>query len=471
MILRKILKEQDMEDTIAAVATAYGEGGIGIVRISGNRAEEILMKIFQPSQGQKTLENRRLSYGVVKDPEDGSVIDECMAVFMKGPGTYTTEDVAEIDCHGSVVSLRKILSLVLRSGARLAEKGEFTKRAFLGGRIDLTQAEAVMDVVSAKTESGARSAVDQLEGRISRETAPLKEKLLDILTEIAVNIDYPDEDIEEMTSEKLKSEIGKTCEMVKALLETADAGRILREGISCTIAGRPNVGKSSLMNALLRESRAIVTSIPGTTRDIIEEGINIRGIPVKLIDTAGIHDTDDQIEKIGIEKSWESFEQADLLILMIDASSPLLSEDEELLKKAAERKSLVILNKKDLGISASAEIIRKRYGQEKNIKIIETSLTDGSGTGEIEEAVEEFVFGGKVYQKDSLVITNVRHKELLEQTLDALMDAECALDQGDALDFVEIDVRRAYQSLGEITGETVSDDIIDEVFSRFCLGK
>ena len=458
-----------MEDTIAAVATAYGEGGIGIVRISGEKAPDILKSIFVPASG--TLEERRLTYGTVKDPETGAVIDECMAVFMKGPHTYTTEDVAEIDCHGSVISLRNILSLVIRMGARLAEKGEFTKRAFMGGRLDLSQAEAVMDLVSAKTDTGAETALDQLGGRIGKETAPIKEKLLDILTEIAVNIDYPDEDIEEVTFENLKKELSETKEMTEVLLASADAGRLIREGISCAIIGRPNVGKSSLMNGMLRESRAIVTSIPGTTRDTIEEGVNIRGIPVRLIDTAGIHDTDDQIEKIGIEKSRETFDKADLVMLMIDASSPLTDEDSQLIEKIKDRKSLIILNKKDLGQTVTAEQIRTLIPDGDKAKIVETSMTEEDGISEIEDAVEDFVYSGRLAQKDSLLITNVRHKELLESTRDALEDAYRAADGGSALDFVEIDVRRAYQSLGEITGETVADDIIGQVFSRFCLGK
>ena len=458
-----------MEDTIAAVATAYGEGGIGIVRVSGEKAEEILKSIFVPHSG--VLEERRLTYGVVKDPDTGGIIDECMAVFMKGPHTYTTEDVAEIDCHGSVVSLRNTLSLVIRKGARLAEKGEFTKRAFLGGRLDLSQAEAVMDLVGARTDTGARLALDQLEGRIGKETAPIKDKLLDLLTEIAVNIDYPDEDIEEVTYEKLAGELSETKDLLTKLLASADAGRLIREGINCAIIGRPNVGKSSLMNALLRESRAIVTDIPGTTRDTIEEGINVRGIPVRLTDTAGIHDTDDRIEKIGIEKSKESFDRADLVILMLDSSNSLQAEDLDLIEKVKGRKTLVILNKKDLGQKLKKEQIEEAAAGAGSIKIVETSVTEGVGIDEIEDAVEEFVMSGKLAQKDSLLISNVRHKELLEDTLSAVKDAIAAAESGSALDFIEIDVRRAYQAVGEITGETVSEDILQEVFSRFCLGK
>ena len=461
--------EKVMEDTIAAVATAYGEGGIGIVRVSGEKAEEILKSIFVPSSG--ALEERRLTYGTVKDPETGDIIDECMAVLMKGPHTYTTEDVAEIDCHGSVVSLRKTLSLVIRMGARLAEKGEFTKRAFLGGRLDLSQAEAVMDLVSAKTDAGAEMALDQLEGRIGKETAPIREKLLDLLTEIAVNIDYPDEDIEEVTYEKLKKELTETASMLEELLASADAGRLIREGISCAIIGRPNVGKSSLMNALLRESRAIVTDIPGTTRDTIEEGINVRGIPVRLTDTAGIHDTDDKIEQIGIEKSRESFDRADLVILVIDGSEELQPEDTALVEKIRDRKTLILLNKRDLGYGIDKDRIKELTSGSDNIKIVETSMTEGTGVTEIEDAVEEYVMSGKVAQKESLLISNVRHIELLEDTLAAVKDACAAAEAGSALDFIEIDVRRAYQSLGEITGEAVSDDILKEVFSRFCLGK
>ena len=340
-----------MEDTIAAVATAYGEGGIGIVRVSGEKAEEILKSIFVPSSG--AIEERRLTYGTVKDPETGDIIDECMAVFMKGPHTYTTEDVAEIDCHGSVVSLRKTLSLVIRMGARLAEKGEFTKRAFLGGRLDLSQAEAVMDLVSAKTDAGAEMALDQLEGRIGKETAPTREKLLDLLTEIAVNIDYPDEDIEEVTYEKLKKELTETASMLEELLASADAGRLIREGISCAIIGRPNVGKSSLTNKLVGSDRSIVSDVAGTTRDAVDVVVERSGSRFRLVDTAGMRkksQVHEDVEYYSMVRGLMAMDKAEVCLLVVDSSVGVTEQDQKLAVMAIERGCglVICLNKWDL---------------------------------------------------------------------------------------------------------------------------
>jgi tRNA modification GTPase len=307
-----------MEDTIAAIATPLGEGGIGVIRISGESAGKVMGEVFVPA-GSKMPADRRMTYGHIVDPETGKVIDEVLCVFMKAPATYTAEDVVEINCHGGMVPLRKTLELVLAHGARMAEKGEFTKRAFLNGRMDLSQAEAVIDVIRARTDTTFDVAMDQLEGVLSRQIKAIRKKLLDTLVQLTVNIDYPDEDIEEMTFEKLDESLKDINEDIGRLLASASTGRIINEGLRVAIIGKPNVGKSSLMNCLLRESRAIVTEIPGTTRDTIEEFLSIRGIPVILTDTAGIRETDDKIESIGIEKSKESFNQADLIIFMLDA--------------------------------------------------------------------------------------------------------------------------------------------------------
>ena len=460
--------EKNMEDTIAAVATAYGEGGIGIIRISGEKSLDILRDIFEFGGETREIQSRRMTYGRIIDKENNSIIDEVLAVYMKGPKTYTAEDVVEINCHGSVVSLRKTLELVLRKGARMAEPGEFTKRAFLNGRLDLSQAEAVIDVVKAKTDRSFDVAISQLEGGLSLKISEIRQKLLDLLVDITVNIDYPDEDIEEITYENIGQNILLIANMIEKLLSTASTGRMIREGIRIAIVGKPNVGKSSLMNGLLKESRAIVTEVPGTTRDTIEEALSIRNIPVYLVDTAGIRDTSDKVEKIGIEKSKEAFNNADFVIFIIDGSRALSIEDEQIADHLEGKKSLVLINKCDLSRAVDIKDVRKLV---PDADIIETSLADGSGIDEIEEFIENMVYGGEISQSHSTMVNNVRHIDLLARSRDSLNDARSMTAAGQALEFIEVDVRSAYESLGEITGETVSDDIINEVFARFCLGK
>lgn len=473
------------DDTIAAVATAMGEGGIGIIRISGENSLEILNKVFcslkknyrkgyslEPDSAGESInlpvENRKLTYGFVEDNFTGERIDEVMAVYMKAPHSYTAEDVVEIQCHGSIVSLRKILALVLKNGARLAEPGEFTKRAFLNGRLDLSQAEAVIDLIKAKSDKTFDVALGQLEGRFSKKIKEIRADLVDILVNITVNIDYPDEDIEVITYENLIKGIKNVKAKVDSMLATADTGRILREGLNIAIIGKPNVGKSSLMNALLKETRAIVTEIPGTTRDTIEEAVTIRNIPVKLTDTAGIRHTEDIIEKIGIEKSKESFNKADLIIFMVDNSRPLDSEDREIIEYIGSRKVIVIINKTDLEGRLHINGIKEMLPQGI---FIEASVANEEGIDKIEDEIEKLVYGGQVKQQESLMVTNVRHKTLLEEASSSLGDACSMAEAGEALEFLEIDVNRAYEALGEIIGEAVNDDIINEVFARFCLGK
>lgn len=459
-----------MEDTIAAIATAYGEGGIGIIRLSGEESRKILDRIFVPKDKtyKESIVNRRLYYGHIADPENNQEIDEVMAVYMNAPKTYTAEDVVEIYCHGSVVALRKTLSLALKYGARMAEKGEFTKRAFLNGRLDLSQAEAVIDIIKAKTDKSFDVALSQMEGVLSLKVKDIRQVLMDLLVDITVNLDYPDEDIEELTYEKLKTSILQISDMIDKLLSTSGTGRIIREGLNVAIIGKPNVGKSSLMNALLREARAIVTEIPGTTRDTIEEVISIRDIPVKLTDTAGIRETEDQIERIGIEKSKESFNKADLVIFIADGSHELSEDDREILKKIGEKKVIVLLNKTDLGLKIDDnEILAELPGA----KIIETSVKNNVGIDELEKEIVSLVYGGQVVQEESLLVTNVRHTELLEKAKSAVSDAYTMAQNYEALDFIEVDVRRCYELLGEIIGESVTDDILEQVFARFCLGK
>ena len=457
-----------MEDTIAAVATAYGEGGIGIIRISGEKALSILEEVFEFAGETSQIVNRRMTYGRIVDRENEQIIDEVLAVYMKGPKTYTAEDVVEINCHGSMVSLRKTLALVLRKGARLAQPGEFTKRAFLNGRLDLSQAEAVIDIIKAKTDRSFDVAMSQLEGALSLRVTEIRQKLLDLLVDITVNIDYPDEDIEELTYDKIEENILLIGEMIEKLLSTADTGRMIREGIRVAIVGKPNVGKSSLMNSLLRETRAIVTEIPGTTRDTIEEAISIRNIPVYLVDTAGIRETSDEVERLGIERSKAAFNEADFIIFIMDGSSAISDEDREIASYLDGRDSVVLINKNDLERGFTNDDVRELVNDPV---IIETSLINNEGIEEIENHIEELVYGGELSQHDSTMVNNVRHIELLKQSRDSLRDAMEMTLAREALDFIEVDVRNAYDLLGEITGETVSDDIINEVFARFCLGK
>ena len=394
-----------MEDTIAAVATAYGEGGIGIIRISGEKALSILEEVFEFAGETYQIVNRRMTYGRIVDRENEQIIDEVLAVYMKGPKTYTAEDVVEINCHGSMVSLRKTLALVLRKGARLAEPGEFTKRAFLNGRLDLSQAEAVIDIIKAKTDRSFDVAMSQLEGALSLRVTEIRQKLLDLLVDITVNIDYPDEDIEELTYDKIEENILLIGEMIEKLLSTADTGRMIREGIRVAIVGKPNVSKSSLMNSLLRETRAIVTEIPGTTRDTIEEAISIRNIPVYLVDTAGIRETSDEVERLGIERSKAAFNEADFIIFIMDGSSAISDEDREIASYLDGRDSVVLINKNDLERGFTNDDVRELVNDPV---IIETSLINNEGIEEIENHIEELVYGGELSQHDSTMVNNVR---------------------------------------------------------------
>ncbi|STO00247.1 tRNA modification GTPase MnmE [[Eubacterium] infirmum] len=469
-----------MESTIAAIATSPGESGIGIIRISGEESLNILNKIFYPaSKNLAPKDNhRQLIYGHIKD-EFGHIIDEVLAVYFPAPKTYTAEDVVEIDCHGGIVPLSNTLSLVLRCGANLAEPGEFTKRAFLNGRLDLTQAEAVIDVINSKTNSSFDVAMEQLRGRFSKEINEIRKEITDVLVDIAVNIDYPDEDIELILYDKLEKELRSIKKKVDYLIDSSDTGRILREGLNVAIIGRPNVGKSSLMNAMLRESRAIVTEIPGTTRDTIEELINVRGIPVNLIDTAGIRSTDDVIEQIGIDKSKKSLESADLVIFMIDLTSEISTEDYDILNQVDKSKLLILFNKADKTARISEADIAS-FAREVHYMI--TSVNDSKSVDEIENAIFEKAGGnlllGKESETDKLagsqksnIVTNARHKNMLERAATSLGEAINAASGGMPLEFLEIDIRNAYEELGFITGDSVQDDVIDEVFSRFCLGK
>ncbi len=464
-----------MEDTIAAIATAYGEGGIGIIRISGDKAKDILDQIFMaglPVQfngaESSELQDRTLCYGHIIDRKKKEIVDEVLAVYMKAPQTYTREDVVEINCHGSMISLRKTLDLIIKCGARMAEPGEFTKRAFLNGRLDLSQAEAVIDLVKAKTNMGYEVSVAQLAGSLSNTVRAIRDELLEVLAHVIVNLDYPDADIEELSYNSLKESLKQIRGRIEALVETAETGMIIKEGLKTVIIGKPNVGKSSLMNALLKESRAIVTEIPGTTRDTIEEIISLKNIPIRLVDTAGIRETEDSIEKIGIARSKDSFNGADLVIFVLNASEELSFEDYAIMDYVIEKKAIVLFNKVDLGQRLKKQDVLDVM---PHAIVINTVITENQGIEELETAIFELVYGGKVKQQDSIMITNLRHKDLLKKASQCLGDALHMVDKKEALDFIEVDIKRSWELLGEIVGETVSEDIIDQVFSRFCLGK
>lgn len=457
-------------DTIAAISTAPGEGAIGIVRLSGGEALAIGDQLYR--QGQKVLSEQAshtIHYGHVVDPQSKQVLDEVMVSVLKGPKTFTREDMLEINCHGGMVALKQVLDLVLRSGARLAEPGEFTKRAFLNGRIDLTQAEAVMDVIRAKTDQSMQQALKQLDGRLTTLVRGLRQKLLDTLAQVEVNVDYPEYDgVEEMTSRILWERTTAVEEELTKLLATAQTGKILREGLDTAIVGRPNVGKSSLLNALLREDKAIVTDIAGTTRDTIEEYVNVRGVPLKLIDTAGIRETADTVERIGVERSRQAIEQADLVFLLLNQSEPLTPLDRELLALTAHKDRLILLNKTDLVAAFTPADLAKELPKET---ILPLSMKDGSGLENLEETLAQRFFQGDLEQQEATYLTNSRHVALLEEARAALVEVKEGLALGMPVDLVQIDLTRAWEVLGKITGDSAPDELINELFSQFCLGK
>ena len=455
-------------DTIAAVATAVGEGSVSIIRVSGEEALKIAKKIFRGVRGKSIddIKPYTMRYGSIIDSETNEKIDEVILSYMKGPKSFTAEDTIEINCHGGVIATKRVLDTVIKSGARLAEPGEFTKRAFLNGRIDLSQAEAVMDIINSKTEVSMKSALVQSEGKLSKEINELRNKLLEIIAHIEATVDYPEDDLEEVTSEKTELDVKLVINEVNKLIESAEAGKIIRDGLSTVIVGKPNVGKSSLLNVLTRGNRAIVTDIPGTTRDIIEEYISLDGIPIRIIDTAGIRETENVVEKIGVERSKEKIEEADLVILMLDASREIAEEDIEIIKYIKNKKYIVLLNKQDL-----PNAINQNDLQELNQEyIIPISTKDELGIDEIKNAIKELFFKGKINSSE-VMVTNIRHKEALYRAKECLESTLGALKDTMAIDLASIDIRNAWSALGQINGETVEEDLIDKIFSEFCLGK
>ncbi len=457
-----------IDDTIAAISTPIGSAGIGIVRLSGKRAVMIAESIFRGKK-KKLAEAPAFSitYGHIINKNE-EVIDEVLVSVMRAPKSFTAEDVVEINCHGGVVAVRKVMEMVLKGGARLAEPGEFSKRAFLNGRIDLAQAESIIDLINAKTEKSLQVAVGQLTGTLSDKIRYMRRQLLELIAQIEAGIDFPEDDIEEITVTIIKKRLFEVLGDIRMLLETADTGKIFREGIKTVIIGKPNVGKSSLLNALLREKRAIVTDVPGTTRDIIEEVVSIRGIPLKLVDTAGIRDTEDFIEKIGVERSKEMFIGADLVLFMTDASTGLTEEDREIIKLMKNKNSLVIINKTDLKKQTDFSEIKGLVGEKDTV---EMSLLTGEGLEVLEEKIEQLVYAGRVFVQDEVMITNIRHKNSLALVQKSLEEAVNTINAEMPVDCVAIDLKAAWETLGEITGETVSEDLIDQIFSQFCIGK
>lgn len=455
-------------DTIAAISTPYGLGGIGIVRISGDRAFEIAARLFEGKRAFEAIESHTLSYGRILDPSTGETVDEVLVAKMEKPRTFTREDVVEINCHGGTAVLRHVLSLAIKQGARPADPGEFTKRAFLNGRMDLSQAEAVIDLINSKTAEGSKAAVAQLEGKLSAGIKDARNTLIGLISHIEVTVDYPEHDIEEITGKQVYEGIGLVREKLRKIIGSFDRGRIIREGISVVIAGKPNAGKSSLFNGLAGSSRAIVTEIPGTTRDILEEYLNIRGIPVRVQDTAGIRGTADPVERIGVEKAEKALTEADLVIMVLDASTGFEAEDEKILQRLEEKKKIFIINKMDLAVGETAAEIEKRLS---GGKVIKTSLLTGGDTEELEAAIEDLFMKGGVNANTEVLVTNARHKALLDAAAESLENAARSYEGRMPLDMITIDIKDAAESLGQITGESVSEDVVREIFARFCIGK
>ncbi|MBG9454341.1 tRNA modification GTPase [Lysinibacillus sphaericus] len=458
-------------DTIAAISTPMGEGAIAIVRLSGDEAVSIADKIFRSPGGKSltTKASHTIHYGHLVDPKTNEVVEEVMLSLMRGPKTFTREDVIEINCHGGLVSVNRVLKLVLTNGARLAEPGEFTKRAFLNGRIDLSQAEAVMDLIRAKTDRAMNVALGQMDGKLSRLIGDLRQALLETLAQVEVNIDYPEyDDVEEMTVPVLVEKCTWVRNEIIKLLQTSSQGKILREGLSTVILGRPNVGKSSLLNSLVQENKAIVTDIAGTTRDIIEEYVNVRGVPLRLVDTAGIRETEDIVERIGVERSREALRGADLILFVLNYAEELTAEDERLFETIKAMDYIVIVNKTDLPQKIDLAQVKELAG---NRRVVTTSLLQEEGIAELEEAIAALFFEGQIEAGDLTYVSNARHIALLHQAQATVEDALAAAQAGVPVDMVQIDVTRTWELLGEIIGDTVQESLINQLFSQFCLGK
>jgi tRNA modification GTPase len=457
------------EDTIAAISTPFGVSGIGIVRMSGSLSEPIAKKIFKPKKDPSYFISHRFHYGEIVDSQNGNPIDEVLIVLMKSPRTYTREDIVEIHCHGGYFILQKVLELVLREGARMAHPGEFTKRAFLNGRMDLTQAEAVIDLISAKTMASLEIANQQLRGRLFKELTSLKEDLVERLALIEAHIDFPEEEIGPISLNEMKHSLEGMAEKMEEWVASYEEGKIFREGISCAIVGKTNVGKSSLLNVLLKEDRAIVTPIPGTTRDVIEEVLNIGGIPVRLIDTAGLRKATDTIEQEGVRRAKQRVSDSDLVLLMVDGSRPLDLDDLEIFEEMKGKKKVVIINKNDLPLKVSQEEVKERFLTDS---IVSISALRNEGIDGLEEAIYNSLIHRDVRPSpEHLIVANIRHKTALSQVEENLVNAVKGLEEGASLEFIAFDIRSALEALGEVVGEITTEEVLNRIFEQFCIGK
>ena len=452
-----------MDDCIAAISSATGEAGIGIVRMTGEGCVDVLDSVFKRANENADLINRKMTYGHIVD--DNEIVDEVLVCYMKAPHTYTREDVVEIYTHGGVVAVRKVLEVLLNNGARLAEAGEFTKRAFLNGRIDLSQAEAIIDMIKAKTDKAYSVSMKQLEGSVNRNIKQLRDQLLDMLSHVEYSINFTEDMQDELDNTPVLNEGKEVLDKLKKLSESANRGRIIRDGINTTIIGKPNVGKSSLLNALLKENRAIVTDIPGTTRDVIEEYIDLDGISLKINDTAGIRDTEDIVEKIGVEKSVSFISDSDLIIAIFDSSREFDDEDRKILDLIRDKKSIVLLNKIDLdgGFDFDENF--------EGIEVIHTSIKNNEGIEDLENKIIEMFNDGYIEANNDNIITNIRHRDIINKAIKSLESSLHDMEAGVPIDCFEVDLRNAWEILGEITGETVDDDVLNKIFSDFCIGK
>ena len=458
-------------DTIAAISTPMGEGAIAIVRLSGDQAVEIADKVFRGANKKQLaeVESHTIHYGKLIDPISEEIAEEVMVSVMRAPRTFTREDVVEINCHGGLVSVNRVLELVLAAGAKLAEPGEFTKRAFLNGRIDLSQAEAVMDLIRAKTDRAMNVALGQMEGRLSKLVEDLRQQIVETVAHVEVNIDYPEyDDVEEMTHKMLIEKAEHIKQELELLLQTSQQGKILREGLSTVIIGRPNVGKSSLLNSLVQENKAIVTDIPGTTRDVIEEYVSIRGVPLRLVDTAGIRETEDIVERIGVERSRQVLKEADLILLVLNSSEPFTHEDKQLFAAVEGMDVIVIANKTDLPQELDLDEVRKVSHIHP---IVTTSLLEEEGIADLEEMIAKLFFKGQLEAQDMTYISNTRHIALIKDALQSINEVLEGIEMDVPIDIIQIDLTRTWELLGEIIGDTVQESLINQLFSQFCLGK
>ncbi|WP_224398114.1 tRNA uridine-5-carboxymethylaminomethyl(34) synthesis GTPase MnmE [Staphylococcus delphini] len=456
-------------DTITSISTPMGEGAIGIVRLSGHDAVEIADKLYKGKHLLKDVPTHTINYGHIIDPETEEVVEEVMVSVLRAPRTFTREDIVEINCHGGILTINRVLELTMTYGARMAEPGEYTKRAFLNGRIDLSQAEAVMDFIRSKTDRASKVAMNQIEGRLSDLIKRQRQSILEILAQVEVNIDYPEyDDVEDATTEFLLERSQEIKQEIQKLLDTGVQGKIMREGLSTVIVGKPNVGKSSMLNNLIQDNKAIVTEVAGTTRDVLEEYVNVRGVPLRLVDTAGIRETEDIVERIGVERSRKALSEADLILFVLNYNEPLTEDDRKLYEVIKNEDAIVIINKTDLEQRLDLAEVKTMVG---DMPIIQTSMLQQQGIDELEIQIRDLFFGGEVQSQDMTYVSNSRHISLLKQAKNAIQDAIDAAEMGVPMDMVQIDLTRTWEILGEIIGESASEELIDQLFSQFCLGK